>query len=79
MRDRTGETLALGWIWTRFTHGPMRSSPWPTTPDRDIAAFDARLDPESKLVLAETAQQLLADADAVHATQNWASATRRYG
>jgi len=80
VRDRTGETLALGWIWTRFTHGPMRSSPWPTTPDRDIAAFDARLDPESKLVLAETAQQLLADADAIHATQmTWATAKRRYG
>jgi hypothetical protein len=58
----------------------MRSSPWPTTPDRDIAAFDTRLDPESKLVLAETAQQLLADADAIHATQmTWATAKRRYG
>jgi hypothetical protein len=80
VRDRTGESLALGWIWTRFTRGPMRSSPWLTTPDRDIAAFDARLDPESKLVLAETAQQLLADADAVHATQmTWATVDRRSG
>ena len=80
VRDRAGETLALGWIWTRYTRGPMRSGPWPTTPDRDIAAFDARLDPESKLVLAETAQQLLADADAVHATQmTWATVNRRYG
>jgi len=80
VRDRTGETLALGWIWTRFTRGSMRSSPWLTTPDRDIAAFDTRLDPESKLVLAETAQQLLADADAIHATpMTWAPADRRYG
>ncbi|MBK6871218.1 MAG: TniQ family protein [Kineosporiaceae bacterium] len=80
VRDRTGETLALGWIWTRYTRGPMRSSPWPTTPDRDIAAFDTRLDPEGKLVLAETAQQLLADADALHATpMTWAPAKRRYG
>jgi hypothetical protein len=80
VRDRTDETLALGWIWTRFTRGPMRSSPWPTTPDRDVAALDMRLDPESKLVLAETAQQLLADADAVHATQmTWAPVNRRYG
>ena len=80
VRDRTGETLALGWIWTRYTRGPMRSSPWPTTPDRDIAAFETRLDPESKLVLAETALQLLADADAVHATQmTWATVNRRYG
>lgn len=58
----------------------MRSSPWPTTPDRDIHAFDTRLDPESKLVLAETAQQLLADADALHVTQmTWATVDRRYG
>jgi hypothetical protein len=80
MQDRTGESLALGWIWTRYTRGPMRSGPWPTTPDRDIAAFDTRLDPESKLVLAETAQQLLADADAIHATQmTRATSKRRYG
>ena len=58
----------------------MRASPWPTTPGRDIAAFETRLDPESKLVLAETALQLLADADAVHATQmTWATVNRRYG
>ena len=80
VRDRAGESLALGWIWIRYTRGPMRSSPWPTTPDRDIASFDARLDPESKLVLAETAQQLLADADAIHATpMTWAAVNRRYG
>jgi hypothetical protein len=59
---------------------PHALQPVATTPDRDIAAFDARLDPESKLVLAETAQQLLADADAVHATQmTWATVDRRYG
>jgi len=80
VRDRAGETLALGWIWTRYTRGPMRSGPWPTTPDRDIAAFDTRVDPESKLVLSETAQQLLADADAIDATRmTWAPAKRRYG
>jgi hypothetical protein len=80
VRDRTGESLALGWIWTRYTRGPMRSSPWPTTPDRDLAAFDMRLDPESKLVLSETAQQLLADGDALRVTQmTWATVNRRYG
>ena len=58
----------------------MRASWWPTTPDRDIAAFDTRVDPESKLVLSETAQQLLADADAIDATRmTWAPAKRRYG
>lgn len=74
--------LATAWIWTRFTRGPMRSSPWPTLPDRDIAAFDRRLDPETRLVLHETGQQLLADADltSIPATATtWASITRRYG
>lgn len=61
--DRHGEQLALGWIWTRFTHGPMRSSRWPHLPDRDVHAFDARIDPETRLVLHEAGQQLLADAD----------------
>lgn len=74
--------LALAWIWTRFTHGPMRSSPWPTTPDRDVHAFDQNIDPETRLVLHETGQQLLADTDLLHipATQTtWAGISRRYG
>ncbi|WP_289017599.1 TniQ family protein [uncultured Ornithinimicrobium sp.] len=74
--------LALAWIWTRFTHGPMRSSPWPTTPDRDVATFDKRLDPETRLLLHEMGQQLLADTDLLQipATQaTWAGIARRYG
>lgn len=75
-------SLALAWIWTRFTHGPMRSSPWPTIPDRDVHVFDKRLDPETRLLLHETGQQLLADTDLLHipATQTtWAGISRRYG
>ena len=74
--------LALAWIWTRFTHGPMRSSPWPTIPDRDVHAFDQRIDPETRLVLLETGQQLLADTDLLQipATQTtWVGIVRRYG
>ncbi|MCA0181365.1 MAG: TniQ family protein [Actinobacteria bacterium] len=74
--------LALGWIWTRFTHGPMRSSPWPHIPDRDIHAFDTRIDPETRLLLHETGQQLLADADLLTIPTNRATdvgVTRRYG
>ena len=41
----------------------MRSSPWPHVPDRDIHTFDIRIDPETRLLLHETGQQLLADAD----------------
>lgn len=55
--------LALGWIWTRFTHGPMRSSRWPQIPDRDVDAFDAGLDPETRLLLHQAGDQLLTDAD----------------
>lgn len=72
--------LALAWIWTRFTHGPMRSSPWPTTPDRDIHAFNQNIDPETRLLLHETGQQLLADTDLLQipATQTtWAGIARR--
>ena len=62
--DHAGlDALTLGWIWTRFTHGPMRSSPWPHIPDRDIHTFDTRIDPETRLVLHNVGQQLLADAD----------------
>lgn len=76
------DVLALGWIWTRFTHGPMRSSPWPHVPDRDVHAFDARIDPETRLLLHETGQQLLADADLLTIPANRATdvgVTRRYG
>ncbi len=76
------EQLALGWVWTRFTAGPMRSSLWPDLPDRDVHAFDARLDPETRLVLHETGQQLLADADllTIPTTEaTWSGITRRYG
>lgn len=78
----TGEQLAMSWIWMRFTHGPMRSSRWPSIPDRDVHKFAAALDPETLLILHETGQQLLADADLTtipftHATQPVAS--RRYG
>lgn len=81
-RDHTVDELALGWIWTRLTHGPMRSSRWPHIPDRDVHAFDTSLDPETRLGLLETGQQLLADADLVtipaQAT-TWTTVTRRYG
>lgn len=76
------DVLALGWIWTRFTHGPMRSSPWPHIADRDIHAFDTRIDPEARLLLHETGQQLLADADLLTIPANRATftgVTRRYG
>lgn len=62
--DRPGfGPLALGWIWTRFTHGPMRSSPWHSIPDRDIRAFDNQVDPETRLVLHEAGEQFLASVD----------------
>jgi len=73
----TPSMLALGWIWTRLTRGPMYSSPTREIPDRDIHAFDARLDPELRLVLYETGQQFLADADliTIPSTQTTATAT----
>ncbi|WP_313024073.1 TniQ family protein [Mobilicoccus sp.] len=76
------QVLAQGWIWTRFTHGPMRSSPWAHIQDRDIHDFDSRIDPETRLLLHETGQQLLADADLLTipaAQATWAGVTRRYG
>jgi len=77
-----GHDLALTWIWTRLTHGPSFTSPRPFIADRHVRAFDAAIDPETRLTLAETGQQLLADADVTtipttHAT--WAPVTRRYG
>ena len=76
------ELLALGWIWARFTAGPMRSSRFPDLPDRDVHAFNARVDPETRLVLHETGQQLLADADllTIPTTEaTFTGITRRYG
>ncbi len=72
----------MAWIWTRLTHGPAFTSPRPFIADRHVRAFDAAIDPETRLVLAEAGQQLLADADVItipttHAT--WAPVTRRYG
>ena len=80
--DHPGRELALAWIWTRLTHGPAFTSPRPFIADRHVRAFDAAIDPETRLVLAEAGQQLLADADVItipttHAT--WAAITRRYG
>jgi len=80
--DHPGRELALAWIWTRLTHGPAFTSPRPYIADRHVRAFDAAIDPETRLVLAETGQQLLADADVItipttHAT--WAAVARRYG
>ncbi|MDN5779300.1 MAG: hypothetical protein L0H96_20610 [Humibacillus sp.] len=79
-RDGFGQ-LALAWIWTRFTHGPMRSSPWLAIPDRDVAAFDSRLDPETRLVLHEAGQQLLAQTDLIDVAAPAAASasTRRHG
>lgn len=57
---RTGfQELALAWIWLRCTHGPMRSSPWPQIPDREVYAFDASLDAETRLLLHDAGHQLL--------------------
>ena len=75
-------SLALNWIWTRLTHGPAFTSPRPYIADRHVRAFDAAIDPETRLALAEAGQQLLADADVITipATQStWAAVTRRYG
>lgn len=77
-----GSELALAWVWTRLTHGPSFSGPRSFIADRHVRAFDAAIDPETRLVLAETGQQLLADADVITipATQaTWAAVTRRYG
>lgn len=77
----TADQLALGWLWTRFTHGPMRSSRWPDLPDRDIHAFDTALEPETRLLLHETGARLLADADLLSApltAATWTALTRRY-
>ena len=77
-----GHELALAWVWTRLTHGPAFTSPRPFIADRHVRAFDAAIDPETRLVLAETGQQLLADADVITiptTNATWAAVTRRYG
>lgn len=77
-----GSSLALNWMWTRLTHGPSFTGPRPFIADRHVRAFDAAIDPETRLVLAEAGQQLLADADAITipTTQaTWPAITRRYG
>jgi hypothetical protein len=61
-----GRTLALGWIWTEFTHGPMWTSGMPLLPTRAVLAFDERIDPETRLTLYETGMRLLAAADLIH-------------
>jgi len=74
--------LALGWIWTRLTRGPMWTSPFPLVPDRHVRTFDAAIDPETRLVLHEAGQQLLADADLITiptAATTTPAVTRRYG
>ena len=61
---------------------PSFTSARPFIADRHVRAFDAAIDPETRLVLAETGQQLRADADVITnpATQaTWAAVTRRYG
>lgn len=58
-----------------------RASRWLHIPDRDIHAFDTRIDPETRL-LQETGQQLLADADLLTITRTratWRAVTRSYG
>jgi hypothetical protein len=77
-----GRELALTWIWTRLTHGPAFTGPRPFIADRHVRAFDAAIDPETRLLLAEVGQQLLADADVITipTTQaTWAAITRRCG
>ena len=74
--------LALGWVWTRLTRGPMWTSPFPLVPDWHVRAFNAVIDPETRLVLHEAGQQLLADADLLTipaARATFAGVTRRYG
>jgi len=77
-----GRTLALGWIWTEFTHGPMWTSGAPLLPTRAVLAFDERIDPETRLTLYETGMRLLADADLIRIDAENAFTpivTRRYG
>lgn len=77
-----GPELALTWIWTRLTHGPSFTSPRPFIADRHVRAFDAAIDPETRLMLTEAGQQLVADADLLTipaAQATWTGVTRRHG
>lgn len=77
-----GRTLALGWIWAEFTHGPLWTSDMPLLPTRAVLAFDQRIDPETRLALYETGMRLLADADLIRIDAENAFnpiVTRRYG
>ncbi len=74
--------LALGWIWTRLTRGPMWTSPFPLVPDRHVRAFDATIDPETRLALHEAGQRQLADTDLTTiptVAMTTPTVTRRYG
>ena len=74
--------LALGWIWTRLTRGPMWTSPYPLVPDRHVRTFNAAIDPATRLALHEAGQQLFADADLLTipaARATFPGVTRRYG
>lgn len=77
-----GDSLALNWIWTRLTHGPSWTSPRPFIADRHVRAFDAAIDPETRLALVEAGQQLLADTDLLTIptlTATFDAVTRSYG
>lgn len=77
-----GQQLAIGWLWTRFTHGPMWTSHLPLVHDRDVRAFDTSIDPETRLLLQEAGQQLLADTEPTTIPLTLASSTtttRRFG
>lgn len=74
--------LALGWIWTRLTRGPMWTSPFPLVPDRHVRAFNAAIDPETRLALHEAGQRLLANTDLITiptVAMTTPAITRRYG
>lgn len=76
------QVLALGWIWTRLTRGPMWTSPFPLVPDRHVRAFELAIDPETRLALHEAGQRLLADIDLITiptAAMTTTAVTRRYG
>lgn len=81
-RRVTAERMALGWIWTRFTLAPMRSSTWPDLSDHDVDMFDRRIDPEIRLLLHDVGLRFLADADPLSVPTSEDSqrpAERRFG
>lgn len=77
-----GRTLAVGWIWTELTHGPMWTSGMPLLPTRAVLAFDRQIDPETRLDLYESGVRALAAADLIRvdaANALTPIVTRRYG